>query len=293
MNTKLIFRETFKAVRLKQWTKNILIFTPVFFANKVDYSSLIELSKIFFGFSVVVSSTYIFNDLKDIKADKQHPTKKLRPVANGNLSINYWKRVSFFLLIIGSYILIKINLNAFYLAIVYCILTMSYSIKLKYIKFIDLLSISILFSIRILIGGIVVSVPISYELGFFVFLSSLGIVSTKKLSILLDKNIPNTKIKIFLTDNYSIKTFKRIIIFSFTSSVLTYAYWIINTTSFQNLLTNVYYFISLVSLVFFKYHFTKESFLGNAEVIFNLVYENKKLRIYSVIFAISSFIVYL
>ena len=75
---------------------------------------------------------------------------------------------------------------------------MSYSIKLKYIKFIDLLSISILFSIRILIGGIVVSVPISYELGFLYSYQVLALFPQKiiysigqKYSKHKDKNISN------------------------------------------------------------------------------------------------------
>ena len=75
-----------KTIRLKQWLKNILIFVAVLGANEINFSNIKILVQVFVGFSLIVSSTYIYNDFKDIEADRQHPEKNKRPIASGKVS---------------------------------------------------------------------------------------------------------------------------------------------------------------------------------------------------------------
>lgn len=73
-----------RLIRIPQWSKNLFIFLPAFFALKlwepgVIYNLLIT----FIGFSLLASAVYVFNDMLDIEADRIHPTKRNRPLASG------------------------------------------------------------------------------------------------------------------------------------------------------------------------------------------------------------------
>ena len=101
----------FKILRLEQWTKNLVLFIPAVLAKNyvVLFDYVVYL--IFFGFSLIVSSTYIFNDLKDVDQDINHPVKKNRPLASGELSKNFAIIYAFLLLSTGSLVLYIVNLE--------------------------------------------------------------------------------------------------------------------------------------------------------------------------------------
>src|ERR1700754_2794187 len=74
-------------MRIHQWSKNLFIFLPAFFALKLmDLSVINSLTITFFAFSLLASSVYVFNDMLDIENDKVHPTKCSRPLASGAIS---------------------------------------------------------------------------------------------------------------------------------------------------------------------------------------------------------------
>ena len=76
------------AVRPHQWVKNLLLFVPLILSHRLlELTSLMEAGLAFIAFSLAASSGYILNDLLDLAADRQHPTKKRRPFAAGLLSI--------------------------------------------------------------------------------------------------------------------------------------------------------------------------------------------------------------
>ena len=77
----------FKILRFEQWSKNLVLFLPALFAKKFELLLDKNLLIIFLGFSIVASSTYIFNDLKDLDQDRLHPTKKNRPLPKGDISV--------------------------------------------------------------------------------------------------------------------------------------------------------------------------------------------------------------
>ena len=68
-----------------QWIKNLLIFIPYILSENSNNSDISNLIIIFFIFSAFVSSTYVFNDIKDVDIDRLHPKKKNRPIANGTI----------------------------------------------------------------------------------------------------------------------------------------------------------------------------------------------------------------
>ena len=69
----------FQLIRLRQWSKNLIIYVVMFASNEISQENIVTLIILFFGFSLIVSSSYIFNDIVDKDSDINHPTKKMRP----------------------------------------------------------------------------------------------------------------------------------------------------------------------------------------------------------------------
>ena len=275
------------AFRTEQWIKNSLIFVPYFLVGAYNQDVLLQLILIFFGFSLIVSSTYIVNDLKDIESDKNHPEKKHRAIASGYLNEKYWGSISFLLFLIGFLIIFITNSEVLIITGLYVCLTLSYSFKFKYIKFVDLFIISILFVIRILVGGITAKLEISFYLLLFIFLKSLEIVSSKKLSILSNSNIEVSKVKIFLANNYSRRGLLNLIYFASFSSLATFLMWIyfVKIPEIENLQT-FYLFIAFLFLAFFEYHFIRQTNKGRTEDILKLMTSKKSLALIISLFII-------
>jgi 4-hydroxybenzoate polyprenyltransferase len=121
-----------KALRPPQMLKNLLIFAPIITLGNYQTSEFyLYFIKYFFGFSCVVFSTYILNDLIDIESDKLHPIKKFRPVASGVMPLSNWTIISSILFLIGILWLYIIDLTALVIALIYCSVSISYSLKLK------------------------------------------------------------------------------------------------------------------------------------------------------------------
>ena len=94
-------KQTIKLLRPHQYIKNLFVFAPLFFTFTFTFEQIIDCIVVFILFSLIASSIYILNDYMDIEEDKQHPTKKFRPLASGEISKNSAK-ILFFSLSIPS-----------------------------------------------------------------------------------------------------------------------------------------------------------------------------------------------
>ena len=164
-----------KAIRIHQWLKNLLLFVPMlaaFIFFDLNNLSLIILA--FFALSFVASATYICNDLLDLENDRNHYIKKLRPFASGQLSISTGFIVALILVTVGIYFAYIIS-NAFLIIVLsYLILANLYSYSLKKIPLIDIISLSILYILRIIAGSVALEINTSSWLlvfSFFIFFS--------------------------------------------------------------------------------------------------------------------------
>jgi 4-hydroxybenzoate polyprenyltransferase len=164
-----------KALRPHQWTKNLLIFLPLFLSHQAtEITKLVDVSLAFAAFCLAASAGYVLNDLLDLAADRIHQTKKYRPFAAGLIPIQYGL-VLFGILLAGSlFISLWVSLAFSIMVMIYLLLTISYSVYLKRKRVIDIFLLASFYTHRILAGGIVIMVPISsWLLGFsmFIFLS--------------------------------------------------------------------------------------------------------------------------
>lgn len=168
-----------KEIRVYQWVKNLLLFLPMFMAHSISINNIFTNILAFFSFSFAASAVYVLNDMMDLESDRQHPNKRNRPFAAGNLSVKMGLFIipSFLLISLGSsFALMKLEFSLILLA--YLLLTSAYSFILKKIYVFDILLLASLYTLRLYAGGLSIDVPISTWLvafSMFIFLS-LGIV---------------------------------------------------------------------------------------------------------------------
>lgn len=149
-------------MRPQEWAKNLLVFTGVIFSKSLTDLNNLGISLLgFLIFCVGSSGVYIFNDLCDLKRDREHPVKRNRPLASGALNINlarFAMVVLFATATIGSLALSR----GFALVIaVYLITCLAYSLKLKDIVILDVIVIANGFVLRAVSGAILIGVDVS------------------------------------------------------------------------------------------------------------------------------------
>jgi 4-hydroxybenzoate polyprenyltransferase len=167
-----------KAMRPHQWAKNLLIFLPLLLGHVIRPAGLFAALLAFLCFSITASSAYIVNDLLDIEADRQHPKKRFRPFASADLSA-FSGCVLVVLFLVLAFAGARLLPFGFYVwLLIYLGSTLAYSWYLKRIAIVDVLTLSGLYTLRLLAGSAATGSHISHWLaGFSIFLFfSLAIV---------------------------------------------------------------------------------------------------------------------
>ncbi len=142
-----------RAFRVHQWSKNVLIFVPLFVGHA--YGNPANILTAVAGFVLVcllASATYMLNDIADLEADRMHHTKRLRPFASGDLPIAFGLIAALLLIVaalVGSYLLAT---GFAVTLLIYLALTLAYSFGLKQLPLLDVVVISFLFMLRIVMG---------------------------------------------------------------------------------------------------------------------------------------------
>ena len=168
-------------LRISQWSKNLFIFLPLFFAMHLQESErFFKVSLAFIGFCLLASAVYIFNDLYDLAEDSQHPKKKHRPLPAGRITRGSAIGLMACLLALGLPIAYGLSLKMFYLCLFYIALNIAYSVKLKHVPILDIMVIAVGFVIRIFVGGVVGDVPIYMWIIIMTFLLALFMALGKR-----------------------------------------------------------------------------------------------------------------
>ena len=277
-----------KLLRIHQWLKNLLIFIPLLSIGSFNHEEYKKVFLCFLFFSIFVSASYIVNDLVDVKSDSLHPTKKNRPIAKGDISKNTAILLASFLFLVSSVYFILYQSNIVKFVLLYLSFTVFYSLKLKYVKYLDLIAISFLFILRLFIGGEVSDIKISIYLILMVLILSLSIVTSKKISILNNTEIQDTKIKKHLLRTYSPSFLENLFKSSLITSLLIYLLWVINEKGGTQ--TYLFYLLSFLTLLFCLTRFLTLTNEKETEEIINKLFLDSRLRNLVLIFSI--FVIY-
>ena len=152
-----------RSLRPEQWIKNLVVFGALVFSKNFTNLPMIETSVLLFAlFCLVSSSVYLFNDVIDYEKDRRHPRKSKRPIASGALSRKTAVVVAILLVAIALLIAAAtMNKSTLLFIAAYALLNVLYTVLLKNIVILDVMTIAAGFVLRAVGGGIAIDVPIS------------------------------------------------------------------------------------------------------------------------------------
>ncbi len=168
-------------MRPHQWVKNLFIFAPIIFSQNIfNLPLFLKTTAAFILFCTLSGSLYILNDIKDLEEDKLHPLKSKRPIASGRLKKST-AILSFIILSVLALILsIVLNISFFIAALIYFLLQVAYSFRLKHVVILDVFVIAAGFFIRVVAGGLAIDVYLSSWLLICTILLSLFLAMSKR-----------------------------------------------------------------------------------------------------------------
>ncbi len=181
-------RKWIKAMRVHQWAKNLLLFVPLVASQRLMEPGLLTDGIIaFFLFGLCASATYLMNDLLDLPNDRLHETKRLRPLPDGRipvihalLAVPLGIAMAFLL----AFLFLPLNFAA--ALAVYCMLTVAYSVTLKRRMMVDVITLSLLYTIRIVAGVFALGLELTFWMLAFSMFIFLSLALVKRYAELLE-----------------------------------------------------------------------------------------------------------
>src|SRR3989344_1537356 len=166
-----------KTIRPRQWLKNIALFAPITFSGLLFNDGLfLIVAQAVVVFTILASGVYIFNDLLDYQADRLHPFKKKRPIASGELPVPMAILTMITGLTVGLYWATKINVFFFWACLTYIVIQAAYTLWLKRIPIIDVITIASGYILRVYAGGLAIGAHM--DVWFLLTVVSASLFST-------------------------------------------------------------------------------------------------------------------
>jgi 4-hydroxybenzoate polyprenyltransferase len=159
--TPASIRAVIRLLRPSHWVKNLFVLAALVFSR--SYHDPARVGAALWAavvFSLAASAVYVFNDLRDAAGDRRHVSKRLRPIASGEVSESAARRILLVLLAATALALVPLPAIARHVA-AYVLLNIAYSLWLKRVPWLDLLTLTAGFSLRVDAGAAAVDVPLS------------------------------------------------------------------------------------------------------------------------------------
>jgi 4-hydroxybenzoate polyprenyltransferase len=187
----LHLKTVLRAIRLKQWSKNGLLFVPLLAVHSLDPQMWAAVLLAFVAFGLCASATYLVNDLLDLPNDRAHRIKRHRPLASGAIGIP--AAVGMGTLMLGLAFVLAWAVSAGFAAMLlaYTVTTLAYSLYFKRLALIDVLLLSSLYTLRIGAGAVAAGVALSnwlLAISIFLFLSLALVKRCAELEELEDES---------------------------------------------------------------------------------------------------------
>lgn len=247
---------TVRAMRVYQWSKNLLVLAALVFARQVydPYQELRSLGALI-AFCLAASATYLFNDIMDIEQDRAHPEKRHRPLASGALSVSTAWMASVILLVASIVVAYAVRPTFLLAVLFYLALTVSYSLVLKHLIIIDVMAVAIGFVTRALAGAIALDVHFSNWLVVCtLFLAMfLGLSKRRHEIILLEDDAQAHRSVLY---HYSVHYLDQLILIMAGGALITYTIYTCSPEVVKRLETDkLYLTIPFVVYGLFRYLF--------------------------------------
>jgi 4-hydroxybenzoate polyprenyltransferase len=222
------FTDLIKVIRVKQWTKNVFVFAAfIFVKGWTHHGSSLSVLLAFLAMCFASSATYLVNDIYDIEKDRGHPVKKNRPIASGRISIGFASTMAGILFVLSLVLGYFSNVNVIFGLLAYLGLQVVYNLVLRNISVADVACIALGFVIRVVIGAIAISEPVS---GWILLCTAtlalmLGFGKRRHEFILMGSESNSRK----SLAEYSLQSLDMLVAISATCAALTYSVYSIES----------------------------------------------------------------
>jgi 4-hydroxybenzoate polyprenyltransferase len=223
-------RPLIASLRPQEWVKNVLVFAGIVFSRSFDEPGAVaDVLVTFVAFCAVSSAGYLFNDLRDVEHDRRHPDKRRRPIASGALAESTAGAVAVTLAIfavVASLVFVSAEVAA--LVGIYAVTTVLYSVVLKRLVIIDVMTIAGLFLLRVVAGAEAVDVGTSEFLLVCTAMLALflGFTKRRQEAMLEEQGEAQTRP---VLEHYSIPFLDQMIAMVTAASILSYLIYAVDS----------------------------------------------------------------
>jgi 4-hydroxybenzoate polyprenyltransferase len=249
-----VIRPLVRSLRPAQWAKNLFVFAALVFGRQLsERTAVVHALLAVVAFCFASSTVYLFNDLRDREEDRRHPLKRLRPIAAGTLSVPAAIMAAAVLGSLAFVIAFGLGLPFLLILAGYLLLNVLYTVWLKHMVILDVMSISLGFVLRVLAGAQATHVEVSRWLFLCtIFLALFLAFSKRRHEITLLAGAASEQRKVL--DHYSPAFLDQMINVVTASSVVAYALYCVSPETVQKYHTqDLVYTIPLVLYGIFRY----------------------------------------
>ncbi len=213
-----------RAVRPQEWIKNLLVFAGVLFSGRLDSGdAIVDATITFVAFCAISSAGYLFNDLRDREHDRLHPDKRSRPIASGAVAPPTATGLAVLLALLAIGLGLAVDSEVAGLVALYGVITTAYSLGLKRLVIIDVMTIASLFILRVVAGAVAVGAHASEFLlvctGFLALF--LGFTKRRQEAMLEEQEATEAGTRPVL-EHYSIPFLDQMIAMVTAAAILSY-----------------------------------------------------------------------
>jgi 4-hydroxybenzoate polyprenyltransferase len=227
-------RAAIKTGRPKEWIKNVFVFAGLLFSGKFNQShDVLEAFVTFVAFCLISSAGYFVNDLIDVELDRKHPKKRFRPLAAGELSESTAKAIAPALAIVAIGIAFTVNWQVGLMVVGYGVAQMAYSLGLKQIVIIDVMTLAGLFILRVAAGASAVDAHASEWLILCTGFLAAFLGFTKRRQEAVSELHEGTSSRPVL-EHYSLPFLDQMVSLVTTGTVISYAIYTVNSPLIGN-----------------------------------------------------------
>jgi 4-hydroxybenzoate polyprenyltransferase len=246
-------KDLFDSLRVRQWTKNFLLFAALIFSgHALQYFYAIRSLLAFILFCLATGAVYIFNDISDIENDREHPVKKQRPFASGRISLKAGWILLFFLSIGTLFVSFLFDSNFAIIVLCYLLLQIAYTLHFKHVVILDVFIISFGFLLRVVAGAIAIHVVVSSWILVCTMLLALFLALSKRRHelILLEEKADQHRISL---KEYSPYLLDQMIGVVTSATLVTYTIFTLSSVTVAKFGSNLVLTVPFVLYGIFRY----------------------------------------
>jgi 4-hydroxybenzoate polyprenyltransferase len=248
--------ELLRLMRPHQWVKNTFVLAGLLFGHAWNNPTLVTQTLFaFVAFCLISSTIYILNDIVDIEQDRHHPSKRKRPLPSGKLKVS---TAAFFALLLGACALTLASFasnTVVIIVLLYAILNIAYSLKLKHVVILDVFIIATGFMLRILAGTLGLGIPPSQWLLLCGLMITLFLGFSKRRAEIIALSDDKSAHRKVLED-YSPVLLDKMIVITAAGLIMSYSLYTMNAETIRiHGTANLIYTVPFVIYGVFRYIF--------------------------------------